>query len=287
MQKNVIIFGGTDGIGRELAIQLSNKLYGITIIGRNIQKGNNLLKQLQQINNNINHYFLQADLSLIKNLPQLLNELNSLNQDYEAIIHCADVLKSKRENTSEGLEVSIATNFYSRFFLNKQLLKNNQLNLKKIIHIAASGFSSGKNFEKKFPVDKNASSFTGHNIGQCANDFYGFYLSDLLKDSNIKINILNPGMVDTNIRKKGDIPNWFKNIEPLIDILTKPFIKSTKDYCKIVLDLVTGENPISETSILINSKGKSIKPSKYLLDKKIQNYLINTTEKDISDILKI
>lgn len=58
-KKNIIITGGTDGIGLALAKRLIKDEYKVFIIGKNETKGNNVIKDL----NSDNVEFFQCDLS--------------------------------------------------------------------------------------------------------------------------------------------------------------------------------------------------------------------------------
>jgi len=61
------------------------------------------------------------------------------------------LLRMKRLETTEGLEVSLATTYYGRFLLNHLLLNEVPVyQPARIIHITAAGFPPGKNFRPNF-----------------------------------------------------------------------------------------------------------------------------------------
>ena len=288
MHKNILIVGGTDGIGRAVAQQMAALHYSVTIVGRSSQKGTAVLTWLNQRYPEGQHHFIAADLSEMSNVVQVVKDIQKLAIPYDTVLHTADVLKVAREETPEGLEVSIATNFYARVLMNDLLVwKNEDSPTKHIIHVAAAGFPPGKNFMKKFPVASTASSFTGHGVGQIANDFYGYYAANYLCSRSVQVNILNPGMVDTDIRRNGSFPKWARGLLSLMDVLLTRMTTAPEEYAKIVVDIITGANPVAQHSVLINAKGKTKSPSRHLLERETQQYVVDTARQEIDRLLKV
>lgn len=112
-------------------------------------------------------------MSLLSETRRAAEEVRALTGALDAIVHTADVLAIKREETTEGFERSLATNYLSRFLLNSLLhdrLRNGQAS--RIVHVAAANIPLTIT-EANFPQPQSANSFMGHNIGQAANDYYG------------------------------------------------------------------------------------------------------------------
>jgi NAD(P)-dependent dehydrogenase (short-subunit alcohol dehydrogenase family) len=116
----------------------------------------------------------------------------------DLLVHSADVLISGgRSESAEDIELSFATNCLSRFVLNNALLELLRVPARaSIVHIVAAGMPIGLDLNN---IPPKGGSFQGHNIGQTAHDLYGFALLERLRDTNISVKILNPGMADTTI----------------------------------------------------------------------------------------
>ena len=278
--KNIIIIGGTDGIGRAIADQLVQN-NTILIVGRSKQKGEHFAAS-----NPTNGKYLIADVSVLNNIPTIVSEIRAIFPSLDYIIHTADNLRVKRVNTEEGLEKSIALNYYSRVLLNQLLVGDDATYTpERIIHVAAAGFPSSKSFMKNFPLPEKASSFKGHGLGQLANDFYGLHMREKLAKKGIKINILNPGMVDTNIRRNGQFPTLAKKLLfPLLGLILKT--RTPAEYVEVPLAIINGDNDAANQSILINSKGNRIKGSRNVNNAKTQQALYDFTTRQINDLLK-
>lgn len=61
--RTIVIAGGTDGIGRELALQLLRNGEHVIIIGRSSEKGEELRLEAARLDGEDRFLFLQADLS--------------------------------------------------------------------------------------------------------------------------------------------------------------------------------------------------------------------------------
>lgn len=273
MRKIAVIIGASDGIGKQLSIDLNKIGYAIIAIGRNMNKLNDLKKRLSYDSETIS-----ADVSLLSVTEKVANEIIEKYNKIDLVIHTADVLLTKRQETSEGNELTFATNYLSRVLFNAILinsLKNSTA--PHIIHVAAAGMPFKLNLQD-FPLPKTASSFKGHTVGQLANDYYGIMFAK--KHQTIKINVLNPGMVNTNIRKKTEANLLVRLAIKMMERIIRP--TSLDVYSQLVIDIITGKNHESVDAILINSKGKGIKLSKQLQNETIQKHVWEQTKQLIN-----
>lgn len=279
--KNIVIVGGTDGIGRALADLLAPE-NRVLIIGRSKDKGERFVQQ-----HGGNAQFIATDISLLNNIPRLVNTIKTHHQRVDFILHTADILRVKRLDTSEGLEKSIATNYYSRVLFNQLMIGEAPIfRPERIIHIAAAGFPPLKGFIKSFPLPVTASSFKGHGIGQLSNDFYALLMKRRLKAMDIKINVLNPGMVDTDIRRNGQFPKLIRWLSPIVGLMLAGKVRQPEDYAAIPLSIINQKNPDADKFTLINSKGKGITGNKHVNDQNIQEELYEITRNQINEKLK-
>jgi NAD(P)-dependent dehydrogenase (short-subunit alcohol dehydrogenase family) len=200
--KKAIVIGGTSGIGQALAKRLVKQNFEVTVVGRNRQVG-------ERMTEDFGVSFASVDVSSLQQLKEFALEWREQHDQLDLLVHSADVLRTKRENSVDGFELTFATNYLSRFFLNTLLLdKLKASSASTILHIAAAGFP-GKLDLDRVPPPATMSSFGGHNIGQRANDVYGLELARRVKQDNIRVLVFNPGMVDTGIRQRMEGVNIF------------------------------------------------------------------------------
>ena len=96
-QKNIVITGGTDGIGLALTRKLiTNKNNFVIIIGKNEDKGNQILKKL----NVQNLEFINCDLLEKDNIYKLSKKLQKLKK-IDILVNNAGAIFSKRDVNSK------------------------------------------------------------------------------------------------------------------------------------------------------------------------------------------
>ncbi|MEM8813283.1 MAG: SDR family NAD(P)-dependent oxidoreductase [Pseudomonadota bacterium] len=278
--RTIVIVGGTSGIGRALAEQLVLK-NSVLIVGRSESKGRSFVEA-----NPGSAYFCQEDVSLLRRIPDLVRQARDLLGGVDFVVHTADNLRTKRLNTSEGLEVSIATNFYSRVLFNQLLLEEpDDRRPERIVHIALAGYPPSKNFIDFVPVPDSASSFKGHTIGQMANDFYGLSMRDKLNGQKTTINILNAGAVATEIRRNAEFPLLLKTVINTVERLIGGRLRTPENYAAMVSKILSDENGASNTHALLTSKGVGISGHARVNDVEVQQLLYSRTIRAIDDVL--
>jgi len=121
--QNVVITGGTDGIGKAAAIQLAKLGARLLLISRNPQKGEAAVAEIKQISGNDAVTFSQADLSLVGNVKRAAEGIRETFDRLDVLVHCAgNLFPRKRTLTDDGLELSFAIQYMSRFVLTSELL---------------------------------------------------------------------------------------------------------------------------------------------------------------------
>lgn len=270
-QKTALLVGATAGIGKETAGLLAQAGYQVIVVGRNQVAG-------ETVAANLRGQFIQADMSLMSETRRVADVVKAQVKTLDTIVHTADALVIKREETAEGFEKSLATNYLSRFLLNgllHDLLRNGQQ--PRIVHVAAANMPLTLT-EANFPLPATASSFMGHNVGQAANDYYGLAFAERYRDEGIRINILNPGIVDTDIRRRGNGGPLLRGLMTVMEMLMRPVTQTPASYARLVAAIATGEHPVADQSVLVDRKGKAMKPRADRLDQGKQQYVWTQSE---------
>ncbi|KAK3714775.1 hypothetical protein LTR37_007509 [Vermiconidia calcicola] len=112
-----VFVGGTGGIGESTATEFFMRTTRprAYIVGRNEEKGLRLVKFLQELNLEGQAFFIQKDISLLREVDELCEEL----KQRESKIHCLFLsagymtLKGRME-TVEGIDRKMCVNYYGR-----------------------------------------------------------------------------------------------------------------------------------------------------------------------------
>lgn len=195
--KNVLITGGTDGIGKAIAIKNLREGNHVFAVGSNKEKGQAMAEEIKGLDGKFT--FFQTDLSLVSENKRLIEMLNSHVDMLDAVVLCAASLKPQETyvETTEGYEFTFALYYLSRFVLSyglKDILKKSDSPI--IINVCAPGLDYGKidweDIQRKNKYDGQQAQFEGSRL----NDLLGIQFA---KDiGNIRYILFNPMAARTN-----------------------------------------------------------------------------------------
>lgn len=208
-QKVALITGATGGIGRALALRLAKDGYDLMIVGRSAERGEAVVHAIQQYG--AEAHFVQADLSLMREVRRVADGFLQRYGHLDLLVHSAGVIHTKRILTDEGLEITFATDYVSRFYLTNLLLDCLKASPSaRILNIAASGVGMGKIHFDDLLGERKIGGMRGLGQAQFANDIHTIELARRLKETAITANAMHPGAVDTGIRR--ELPRWLNGI---------------------------------------------------------------------------
>lgn len=114
-------------------------------VRRNTERGNNLIKKLKELNPEGEAFFIQKDVSLIRNVDELCVELKQRERKIHCLFLTAGYMTLRgRTETVEGIDQKMAVNYYSRIrcILNLMPLleaASNANELSRVITVLAAG----------------------------------------------------------------------------------------------------------------------------------------------------
>lgn len=189
--KTILVTGASSGIGKAIAIECAKMGAKVVVTGRNearLQETHSLLEGDQPD-------YIVADLSVNEDVIDLGTKLSTL----DGIVHCAGFTIPKPFNflNREDVNSVMDVNFIAPIFLTQFLLKNKKINKKSSIVFISS--ISG------VYVSYIAGSLYSASKGAINGIVKGLALE--LAAKGIRVNSVNPGMIETNILESGVISN--------------------------------------------------------------------------------
>jgi len=187
--KTILVTGASSGIGRAIAIECSKMGASVIITGRNEER---LKETYSQMKGNQPNYIV-ADLSKPSNVQNLTKNISTLN----GLVNCAGLTKvlpfpfAERKDFEEVMEV----NFFAPTELSRLLVKSKKL--QKGASIVFISSVSG--------VYCSAVASSIYSSSKGAINGLAKAMALDLAPKGIRVNCVNPGMIDTNIFSEGKI----------------------------------------------------------------------------------
>ena len=199
----ILVTGASRGIGKEIAKLLAEK--GNKVIA-NYNKSEEQAKVLQKENKNIEIY--KADVSKREEVHKMIEDIIKKHDKIDVLINNAGISENKlfTDVTDEDWSKMINTNLYSVFCVTQEVLPNMIHNKKGcIVNISSIWGMVGASCESIYSVTK-----AGIN-GMTKS------LAKELGPSNIRVNAIAPGIIDTDMNKNLT-QEVIKNIEDEIPL---------------------------------------------------------------------
>tara|TARA_Y100000996_G_scaffold156418_1_gene120516 strand:- start:88 stop:930 length:843 start_codon:yes stop_codon:yes gene_type:complete len=280
MDKNCIITGATDGIGKQTAIDLAKLGYKLGLVGRNKEKGRSVVREIEKITGNKSIKYFNADLSVINNLRNLADNIKNEFKSIDVLVNNAGAYFSNYKKTEEGLEKTFALNHLSYFAITHLLL--NVLEAERpgrVINVASAAHFSAKLDLNDFQMEKKYKGWTAYCNSKLMNILFTYEADKRFNDKNISFNCLHPGFVNTSF---GDDNTGFgKNI---LSIGKKLIAINVKKGAKTNVYLASSNN-LSKVSGKYFYKSKRTKSSKISYLDFHQKKLWSYSKKIINDLL--
>ena len=183
--KTFLITGASSGIGKQAAIQISQQGGSCIITGRNKDRLDDTLQNLE----GNNHLMFTADLLVEDEIIELVDRLTSIN----GIVHCAGIVGPtpakfiRKENISNLMRI----NFEVPVLLTARILLKKKLNNNSSIVFMST-------LATKLPYFGGAL----YNSSKSAIESYSQTLALELVNKGIRSNCLSPGLVNTPLINK-------------------------------------------------------------------------------------
>lgn len=212
--KLVVISGATSGIGYHTARKYASHGANLLCINRNIQKSEALCREIES-EFNVKCDFKIADLSVLKDINRVAEELASLDTPIDVLIHNAGIYLTKRELTADGLEKVFVVHHLSSFIINHHLQEKLKSQEKaRIIMVSSEGhrFAAwGLRLDDLNWGKRRYSGLKSYGSAKLAQLLSMTVFDEHFKNTSVTINSMHPGAVKTETgQENGPVYRWFK-----------------------------------------------------------------------------
>jgi NAD(P)-dependent dehydrogenase (short-subunit alcohol dehydrogenase family) len=227
-QQTILITGSTDGLGKQTAFALARQGATVLLHGRNQQRLETTLREIQDMTGNRHLETYLADLAELSEVRSLAERVQTQHPQLDMLINNAGVgsgklLGGKRELSQDGYELRFAVNYLAPFFLTHLLLSSLRHSPPtRIIHVGSVG-QSPIDFDD-IMFERRYSGVEAYRRSKLALVMFTIDLADMLKGEHITVNCVHPAsLMNTKMVRE-----------------TIPFTQSTvEEGCRAVMYLAT------------------------------------------------
>ena len=214
--KTVVITGANTGIGKETAVDLARRGARVIIGCRNIEKGKEALKEIQERSGNKDVFLEKLDLASLESVRTFADKILNSEPRLDILINNAGVMACPYQKTKDGFEMQFGVNHLGHFLLTMLLLdrlKRSQPS--RIVNVSSSAhrMGSGKiNFED-INYEKSYNAWSAYFNSKLANVLFTRELSKRLEGTHVTVNALHPGVINTELQRHSTLAKF---VTPLV-----------------------------------------------------------------------
>ena len=213
-----LVTGGTDGIGRAVALGLARGGDRVLFVGRSAEKGARVLAELREAGPGPGHAFIPADLSLLSETARVAEEVARLTERLDAAVFCAGILAAVPEWTAEGLERNFVLNYLSRYLLARRLLPMlTEAPSGRLVLVANAGMYGDTLDFEDLQHRKGRPGLRVSGRTQFANDLLAVELAERLAGARVEVTCVFPGVTRTGVfRNAIGLPRIARALSPVV-----------------------------------------------------------------------
>jgi len=198
--KTVVITGATSGLGKATAHQLAQNGASVVIIARSKTKANEVIKEIKKEGGK--GQSIISDLSSMKDTKEAAYGVAKVVDRLDVLINNAGAHFPKYIETTDGFESTLALNYLSPFLFTHHLIEQMKQTASdygeaRVINITSIMHKSPINWNDLNYKNTTYHSNTAYYQSKHLLTSFTYYLSRKLKETDITVNCIHPGLVKT------------------------------------------------------------------------------------------
>jgi NAD(P)-dependent dehydrogenase (short-subunit alcohol dehydrogenase family) len=219
--RTVVITGANTGLGYETAAALAAKGAHVVLAVRNLDKGKEAARRVEQTTPGASVAVQELDLSSLESVRAAADELNSRYDAIDLLINNAGVMMTPKSTTKDGFELQFGTNHLGHFALTGLLL-DRVLAAKgsRVVTVSSQGhrFARGGIRFDDLQWERDYSRVGAYGQAKLANLLFTYELQRRLQGTNTVAVAAHPGGSNTELARNTPIGvrTVFNLVGPLI-----------------------------------------------------------------------
>ena len=254
--RTTVITGATSGIGKETALALAKKDHAIYLLVRNVDKGEQLKKEIVAQTGNRSIFVIYCDLADMQTVRNAADELKGKLMAINVLINNAGGINASKQLSKDGHELTFAMNHLGHFLLTMSLLPLLQKGQARIINVSSEAHRMARlQLLNDVELKQDYSSFKAYALAKLCNIYFAKSLAERYVASGVTAYALHPGVVNTGFGSQ------LGGLGKVLMLLAKPFMITAREGAQTTIYLA-GETKLSpKLSGQYFKKSKPVKPT--------------------------
>jgi len=254
--RTTVITGATSGIGKETALALAKKDHAIYLLVRNVEKGEQLKKEIVAQTGNRSIFVIYCDLADMQTVRNAADELKGKLMAINVLINNAGGINASKQLSKDGHELTFAMNHLGHFLLTMSLLPLLQKGQARIINVSSEAHRMARlQLLNDVELKQDYSSFKAYALAKLCNIYFAKSLAERYAASGVTAYALHPGVVNTGFGSQ------LGGLGKVLMLLAKPFMITAREGAQTTIYLA-GETKLSpKLSGQYFKKSKPVKPT--------------------------
>jgi len=219
--KNVLVTGGTGGIGKATAIGLATLGARVGITGRDRVRAEAAATDIRAESGSPAVDVYTADMSSQAEVRRLTGEVLDAYPRLDVLVNNVGGFWAHRHVTADGLEHTFALNHLAPFLLTRLLLDRLTVSAPaRVVTVSSGAHATGRIDFDDLQGSATYSGRRAYNASKLANVMFTYELARRLNGTGVTATVLHPGVVNTHFGAEDQA--GIKVILPLV----RPFLKS-------------------------------------------------------------
>ncbi|XP_028404299.1 retinol dehydrogenase 12-like [Dendronephthya gigantea] len=244
----VLITGANSGIGKATAVDLTRRGARVIMACRDLKRGEAALNSIVEETGSSNVILKHLNLASMKSIRAFAKEINTNEPELHVLINNAGVIGlPKREETEDGLELTMAVNHFGHFLLTNLLLdllkKSAPSRIVVVSSIAHHNFLetlSPFRFDNMHS-EKNYRNLEAYGQSKLANILFTRELARRINGSGVTANSLHPGISSTGLANPSRLYGLPENLGNLMRRVLSIFFKTPEQGAQTSIHLAVSE----------------------------------------------
>ncbi len=218
--KVCMVTGATSGIGKVTARELLRMGATVVMVGRSQERCFKTAENFRRETGSKTADYLVADLSSQAEIRRLADDYLGRYDRLDVLVNNAGGFFMKRQESVDGIEMTLALNHLNYFLLTGLLLEIIRASAPaRIINVSSNGHHGANIDFDDLQGERSYSGWRAYAQSKLANVLHAYELARRLDAAQVTVNALHPGFVSTRLARNNGLV--FQLVMPLMRIIAR------------------------------------------------------------------